>query len=360
VAAFELLAGERPFMAPTFAAQARQHVEAEPPLASERRPALPPAIDQVLIRGIAKDPDARYETAGSFVAALKSALEEPATAATRRIPDRQPAAPALAAGAARSEEFAPRARPAAPAARSGAAAITAASGPRRGTGRMVALTALVIVAAGVALLGILGQSGSSNKPAKVASAHKAARTPVHHRSRHKAKPAAASSTTAAGTAASAPPATTASSASPPPPTGATNLQLQGHQQLIAGSYPSAISTLQQALHSSSPGSLTYAYALYDLGRALMLSGDPHAAIPVLEQRLKIPNQTPVVQQTLDQARRQAGQASSPTRPPASSGGGSQSRDNGQGPSNNGLAHGHGHHGAGGHNTSGGAGLPSGD
>ena len=28
--------------------------------------------------------------------------------------------------------------------------------------------------------------------------------------------------------------------------------------------------------------LTYAYALYDLGRALRLSGDPTAAVPILE------------------------------------------------------------------------------
>ena len=29
--------------------------------------------------------------------------------------------------------------------------------------------------------------------------------------------------------------------------------------------------------------LTYAYALYDLGRALRLSGDPAAAVPILER-----------------------------------------------------------------------------
>ena len=48
VAAFELLAGERPFDAPHFAAQARQHIEDERPPASDRDRTLPPAVDDVL------------------------------------------------------------------------------------------------------------------------------------------------------------------------------------------------------------------------------------------------------------------------------------------------------------------------
>ena len=79
--------------------------------------------------------------------------------------------------------------------------------------------------------------------------------------------------------------------------------------MLAGAYPAAIATLQRALREAAPGSLTYAYALYDLGRSLLLSGDPKAAIPLLEQRLKIPNQAGVVRQTLDQALRAAGEAS---------------------------------------------------
>ena len=35
----------------------------------------------------------------------------------------------------------------------------------------------------------------------------------------------------------------------------------------------------------------YAYALFDLGRSLRLSGDPRAAVPVLYRRLQIPDQT---------------------------------------------------------------------
>ena len=56
VVAFELLTGSRPFQAEHFAAQARAHVEDEPPLATERDPSLPRGVDAVLDRGLAKDP----------------------------------------------------------------------------------------------------------------------------------------------------------------------------------------------------------------------------------------------------------------------------------------------------------------
>ena len=48
VVAFELLTGSRPFTAENFAAQARAHVEDEPPRASERDIDVPPAVDRVL------------------------------------------------------------------------------------------------------------------------------------------------------------------------------------------------------------------------------------------------------------------------------------------------------------------------
>ena len=102
------------------------------------------------------------------------------------------------------------------------------------------------------------------------------------------------------------------------------MQLQGHEEMLAGNYSEAIATLHRALAAAAPGSLTYAYALYDLGRSLLLSGDPQAAIPVLEQRLRIPNQTGVVQATLDQALQAAGETQSqpsggaPAAPPGHS------------------------------------------
>src|SRR5919199_501317 len=50
--AYELLTGERPFRAENFAAQARAHVEDDPPPASSRAPDVPLAVDTVLDRGL--------------------------------------------------------------------------------------------------------------------------------------------------------------------------------------------------------------------------------------------------------------------------------------------------------------------
>src|SRR3954447_25666860 len=89
VVAFELLTGAKPFQAEHFAAQARAHVEDEPPLATERDPDLPPAVDQVLERGLAKEPAARWGSAGEMVAELERAMGStppPPTDDTRPLP----------------------------------------------------------------------------------------------------------------------------------------------------------------------------------------------------------------------------------------------------------------------------------
>ena len=68
-----------------------------------------------------------------------------------------------------------------------------------------------------------------------------------------------------------------------------------------GNYSAALPVLHQAVNAASPSSLTYAYALYDYGRALLLAGDPKDAVTVLYQRLQIPNQTGAVRQELQLA-----------------------------------------------------------
>ena len=98
VAAFELLVGERPFTAQHFAAQARQHIEEEPPAASRLNRTLPESVDAVLARGMAKRPEQRWPTAQDFAQALESALTEATTKAHQRI--------AAAGGRAAPEELA--------------------------------------------------------------------------------------------------------------------------------------------------------------------------------------------------------------------------------------------------------------
>jgi eukaryotic-like serine/threonine-protein kinase len=66
--------------------------------------------------------------------------------------------------------------------------------------------------------------------------------------------------------------------------------------------------LQRAVDSFPPGTsdLNYAYALFNLGRSLRLAGRPDEAIPILEQRLQIPNQRGTVAKELELARQEAG------------------------------------------------------
>jgi tetratricopeptide (TPR) repeat protein len=97
------------------------------------------------------------------------------------------------------------------------------------------------------------------------------------------------------------------------PAAAASLEAAGHQLLYQGRYTQAIGVLREALQASggsgtrcaeptSEACLTFAYALYDLGSALRLEGDPHAAIPILSERLQINNQRAAVEEQLDLAR----------------------------------------------------------
>ena len=87
-----------------------------------------------------------------------------------------------------------------------------------------------------------------------------------------------------------------------------DLNTQGFELMNQGRYDEAIPVLQQAVDAlAGSADLNYAYALYNLGRALRLAGRPAEAIPVLEQRLQIPNQQGVVRRELEAARQAAGQ-----------------------------------------------------
>jgi tetratricopeptide (TPR) repeat protein len=97
------------------------------------------------------------------------------------------------------------------------------------------------------------------------------------------------------------------------PAAAVSLEAAGHQLLSQGRYAQAIGVLREAVQASggsvarcaeptSEPCLTFAYALYDLGSALRLEGDPHAAIPILSDRMEINNQRAAVEEQLDLAR----------------------------------------------------------
>ncbi|MBA2474696.1 MAG: protein kinase, partial [Actinobacteria bacterium] len=80
VVAFELLAGTRPFERESPTAEAMAHVSALVPAISSRRPSLPPELDRVFERALAKEPEERYPSCAEFVSALRAALAEAAGA----------------------------------------------------------------------------------------------------------------------------------------------------------------------------------------------------------------------------------------------------------------------------------------
>jgi serine/threonine-protein kinase len=81
--AVETLTGTVPFARDTDAATMYAHIIDPPPSVSERRPALPAALDDVIAAGMAKDPEERPSTAGALVMDMLSALEMPAPAIIR-------------------------------------------------------------------------------------------------------------------------------------------------------------------------------------------------------------------------------------------------------------------------------------
>jgi serine/threonine-protein kinase len=162
--------------------------------------------------------------------------------------------------------------------------------------------AVLALLAGVAIVAVVVLSGGNGE-----------------RGRHGAAAAQAKDKGAAKNSKQAPPPeTTAAEATVPAsaavdPTRGSELNEQGYAMIQAGEYEAAVPVLEEAVASFPEGSedLNYAYALFNLGDALRLSGRPEDAIPVLEQRLQIPNQTGTVQQELEAARAEAGEGSGP-------------------------------------------------
>ena len=69
---YEALTGRRPFDAPTLYELLRQQVEMDPPPPSTLRPDLPPALQTVIAKALAKSPAHRFQSASDFAQALES------------------------------------------------------------------------------------------------------------------------------------------------------------------------------------------------------------------------------------------------------------------------------------------------
>jgi eukaryotic-like serine/threonine-protein kinase len=262
VVAFELLTGERPFQAEHFAAQARAHVEDEPPLATERDASLPRGVDSVLDRGMAKAPADRWDSAAAMVEALDRAMgaSRPATEPTRAV-----AAPPPPEGG----------RP-------------RADRPERGTAPWLfaGLAALIVLAVlGYVVLsdGDGSEPRADREPTPTATAT-AERTPEATR---EATPEPTQEATPEPTAEATPEATAEPSGGPDLDR-AADLQVQGFNARRAGDYEQALALSQQALEACGDERRLSpcGFALFEVGASLNALGRPDEAIPYLEQRLE--------------------------------------------------------------------------
>src|SRR5206468_6747476 len=74
VVLYEMLVGERPFVAETPIAVLLQHLQDQPPSVLEARPDLPLAVGEVVAQALAKDPSERLSSAGELARAFRAAF----------------------------------------------------------------------------------------------------------------------------------------------------------------------------------------------------------------------------------------------------------------------------------------------
>jgi eukaryotic-like serine/threonine-protein kinase len=279
--AFELLTGRKARRGRSAVEIAHQVVNEPPPDPRDVNPGIPAPAAEAIRAGMAKDAAQRPQSAVELAKRLEGCVGK---GTTRRME---------------------RARPVAP------VPVT----PRTGTPpylvkptrriRWVPIAGLVAIA--IAAIAIaLGSGGGDDSPEPVAGSE-------GKQAQKKKDDAEQSSPLPAET---EEPAEEPAVDGVPTPSGAggiaeaERLHIEGYSALQAGDYDTAIELNTQAIEAFPEGTtweddINYAYALYSLGRALRLAGRPDEAIPVLEARSRIPNQTETVQNELDLARAQA-------------------------------------------------------
>jgi serine/threonine protein kinase len=188
---YHSLAGRVPFPAENPAARMFAHLTTDPPSVLDIDASLPGGLDAVIARAMAKDPDARYLSAGDLARAAKAAVEghtltraehSVATGAAADHADTQlvplselvtvaPAVPLSPPPGFRPPPASPSS-PSSPAASGPAAATSVPGRPRRTVIAVVAAVSLVAVAVAVALRAGSGpdkQTGSSEPSTTTAS-----------------------------------------------------------------------------------------------------------------------------------------------------------------------------------------------
>ena len=156
---FELLTGAAPFRGRTPVGMIHAHVTLDPPRPSAHRPGLPPGLDDVVVRGMAKRPEQRYPTAGALVAAARTALrtstaQTPLSLRKADAPGPRSAPPRTSGGWAAAQSPPPAGWPHPPAGWPPPTPYPPPAAPARPSGMVVAFV-LQLIAGGVFLIGSL-------------------------------------------------------------------------------------------------------------------------------------------------------------------------------------------------------------
>jgi eukaryotic-like serine/threonine-protein kinase len=299
--AFEALSGKKPREGRTPMEIAHKIATEGPPDLSEAWPRAPKAAVRVLKRGMARDPEDRPGSAGELARELAAALDQTPqerTRTTRFLQRGAAAAPAVDPTPTPAKTLPPPKR---------------AGASRRRPGLVPILLAIVLIAlAAATIVGAVlsGGDDKSSSPGADRAPAEVQKEPAKKDEPAKKEPKGGKGNKKENEKAAAPaaPAAPAQGGGGYDPARGAALNSQGFDLMGQEKYDEAIPILQQAVDSFPPGTtdLNYAYALYNLGKSLRLAGRPDEAIPILEKRLEIPNQTDVVQRELDLARQQAG------------------------------------------------------
>jgi serine/threonine-protein kinase len=146
VVAYEMLVGAVPFSADTPLATLLAHLHKPLPLPRERNPQLPPAVEEVLLRGLAKEPKDRYGTAADLVRAIETASHQSAAATAAPAFAAPVSAAPVSAARVTPAPVSPAASPAAAPGSTGAVAAAPVSSRRRYLLAGLILIGLVIAA----------------------------------------------------------------------------------------------------------------------------------------------------------------------------------------------------------------------
>ena len=279
VVAFELLTGRRPYVAESFASEAAAHATAPIPSAIAFDASLPAAVDEVFERGLAKAPDDRYRSCGELVSSLKAAFADAAATTVGWI-RRRP-----------SGLLPRRATP--------VAAIGSVTPMRlhRGTRRrnvilLAALGAIAVLGAVVAVLATRDDAASVVAVTVLRTATVAGTQQVRTVTVQAQEPA----THAAAT----------TTATPGPSAGAASLNDRGFRLLQGGNAGAALPLLEQAVSKlQGTGSLTEAYASYNLAWALFATGSCDGVKELLERSKQIQGKRKEIDQLRHEVERPA-------------------------------------------------------